>query len=52
MKRSTTEIFSNPDTFFQDLMNGKEDLRIPALIVIAGGVVGYVCYLLYMLAVM
>lgn len=39
MKRSITEIFSNPDTFFQDLMNGKEDLRIPSLIVIAGGVV-------------
>ena len=39
MKRSITEIFSNPDTFFQDLMNGKEDLRIPALIVIAGGIV-------------
>ena len=39
MKRSIAEIFSNPDIFFQDLMNGKEDLRIPALIVIAGGVV-------------
>jgi len=33
-------------------MNGKEDLRIPALIVVASGVVAYVIYLLYMLAVM
>ena len=45
-------MFSNPDTFSQDLMNEKEDLRIPVLIVIAGGVVGYVICLLYMLVVM
>jgi hypothetical protein len=52
MKSSITEMFSNPDTFSQDLMNEKEDLRIPVLIVIAGGVVGYVICLLYMLVVM
>lgn len=39
MKRSITEIFSNPDIFFQDLMTEKENLRVPALIVIAAGIV-------------
>jgi len=39
MRHSITTIFSNPDIFFQDLMTEKENLRNPALIVTAGGVV-------------
>lgn len=38
MTRSITKLFSNPDTFFQDLMRETESLKNPALIVTAGGI--------------
>jgi hypothetical protein len=40
MNNSIVSILINPDAFFQQKMKEKEDLRIPALIVLAAGIVG------------
>jgi hypothetical protein len=42
MNNSILSILINPDAFFQEKVNSKEDLRIPALIVLVAGVVGAV----------
>jgi hypothetical protein len=42
MSNSITNILFNPDAFFQEKINGSENLRIPALVVLATGIVGAV----------
>jgi hypothetical protein len=39
MKNSLLSVLINPDAFFENALKGKESLRIPALIVLAGAVV-------------
>jgi hypothetical protein len=42
MSNSIINILINPDAFFEERARGNEDLRIPALIVIAMGIIGAV----------
>lgn len=39
MSNSLVNILVSPDAFFQEKKNGNEDLRVPALIVLAGGII-------------
>ncbi|MHB8163949.1 MAG: YIP1 family protein [Methanoregula sp.] len=40
MSQSVIEILIRPGAFFQNAMNNKESLKFPALIILAGGIVG------------
>lgn len=42
MTRSLATIVTNPDAFFRELPADREELKIPALIVLAGGILGAV----------
>jgi len=46
MKNSIVSVLINPDAFFLEKMNAKEDLRIPALIVLVSGIIGAACAVL------
>jgi hypothetical protein len=39
VKHSFSDLFLKPDAFFQDLMAQKESLRLPALIILASGII-------------
>ena len=40
MKQTIIDLLIRPGAFFQNAMNEKESLKFPALIVLAGGIVG------------